>query len=102
MISTVSGAVKVLGRLRIIQLFTNYTLFLQICYGQNTHCPNNFARTTRLLISILLVVIVLDVDHNLLKGVKQQKAQLNTELGVSTTERQATQAQKAQQVHLRS
>jgi len=68
MIDTVSGAVKILGRLRIIQLFTNYTQFLQICYGQNTHYPNNFARTTGLLISILLVVIVFDVDDNLLKG----------------------------------
>lgn len=86
MIDTVSGAVKVLGRLSIIQLFTNYTHFLQICYGQNIHYPNNFARTTGLLISILLMVIVLDMDDNLFKGVKQQKAQLNTELGVSTTE----------------
>jgi hypothetical protein len=68
MIVTVSGAVKVLGRLRSIQLFTNYTHFLQTCYGQNTHCPDNFARTTGLLVSILLVVIDLDVDHNLLKG----------------------------------
>jgi len=74
MIDTVSGAVKVLGRLRSIQLFPNYTHFLQICYGQNTHYPNDFARTTGLLVSILIVVIVLDVDHTLLKGVKQQKA----------------------------
>ena len=52
------------------------------------------------MISIMLVVIVRGVDHNLLKGVKQQKAQLNTELGVATTERQVKQAQKRnQQTH---